>query len=64
MTIQEVRSIAKTLGIKTARMSKADIIRAIQAAEGNFDCYGSPADGYCDQEDCIWREDCLTSAGA
>ncbi|HJX73577.1 MAG TPA: Rho termination factor N-terminal domain-containing protein [Candidatus Deferrimicrobiaceae bacterium] len=59
MTINQVREIAKKLGINTARMTKADIIRAIQRAEGNFDCFGSARDGYCDQATCLWRNDCL-----
>ena len=59
MTINQVREIAKKLGINTARMTKADIIRAIQRAEGNFDCFGSAWDGYCDQATSLWREDCL-----
>jgi len=59
MTIIEVREIAKKRGIRTARMAKADIVRAIQRAEGNFDCFGSAWDGYCDQGNCLWRGDCL-----
>lgn len=59
MKIQELRIIAKARGIRTARMRKADLIRAIQRAEGNFDCFGSPGEGSCDQLNCAWREDCL-----
>ena len=59
MKLQELRAIAKARGIKTARMSKAAIVRAIQQEEGNFECYGTAADGYCDQGGCAWREDCL-----
>ncbi|MCX7920061.1 MAG: Rho termination factor N-terminal domain-containing protein [bacterium] len=59
MTINEVRKIAKDKGIKlAARQTKAEIIRMIQKAEGNFDCFGT-AQGYCDQLNCLWREDCL-----
>ena len=59
MTINKIREIARKRGIRTARMAKADLIRTIQRAEGNFDCFGSPWDGYCDQGNCLWREDCL-----
>lgn len=62
MQMTEIRTIAKTLGVKTARMSKADIIKEIQKAEGNFDCFATPSDGYCDQMGCLWRDDCLKSA--
>lgn len=61
MEMEEVRRKAKVLGIKTAQMKKADLIRQIQKAEGNFDCFGT-AEDYCDQWDCCFREDCLSSA--
>ena len=59
MHIQTIRSIAKKLGISSAKVSKPELIRAIQRAEGNFDCFDTASDGYCDQYDCFWREDCL-----
>ena len=59
MTIIQVREIARKHGINTARRAKADLVRAIQRAEGNFDCFGSALGGDCDQGDCLWREDCL-----
>lgn len=60
MLIKEVSAIAKKYGIKTGKLKKSDLIRAIQLHEGNFDCFGSATDGYCDQYECFWREDCLT----
>lgn len=62
MHIQTIRNIAKERGIKAGRMAKADIIRTIQHEEGNFDCFGTAVDGYCDQGECSWREDCLPSS--
>jgi hypothetical protein len=59
MKIQKIRSIAKEMGVKSARMSKGEIIRAIQEAEGNFPCFGTARDGFCDREDCMWKADCL-----
>ncbi len=59
MTLKEVREMAKEKGIKVGKMKKDEIIRSIQRAEGNFDCYGSADSGYCSQDDCLWREDCL-----
>lgn len=59
MKIQELRAIAKKRRIKTAGMRNADIIRAIQRDEGNFPCFGTAWDGYCDQRKCAWREDCF-----
>jgi hypothetical protein len=64
MRIQEIRVIAKKKGVHSARMRKEEIIRAIQRAEGNFDCFGSPSEGVCDQMRCTWREDCLPGPAA
>jgi len=61
MRIKTIRDIAKERGIKAGRMAKADIIRAIQRIEGNFDCFNTAVDGYCDQEGCSWRDDCLSA---
>lgn len=58
MKINEVRKRAKALGVNTKALGKTDLIRQIQKAEGNFDCFGR-ANGYCDQWDCCFREDCL-----
>jgi len=33
-------------------------IRSIQHIGGNPECF-EEADGYCDREDCLWREYCL-----
>ena len=64
MQINEIRTIAKDLGLKTAKLNKTDMIHMIQKREGNFDCFASPVDGYCDQMGCLWRDDCLKSAKA
>ena len=62
MNMQEVRGMAKEYGIKTSRMSKVNLIKAIQLAEGNFSCFASATGGDCDQQDCIWRTDCFAAA--
>ena len=54
----EVREMAKALGLKTGRKSKAGLIREIQLAEGAFDCFGT-AGGECEQTECVWREMCF-----
>ena len=59
MTLKQVKDMAKTKGIKVGNMKKANIIRTIQKAEGNFDCFGTAINGECNQSDCLWREDCL-----
>ncbi len=62
MKLLEIKTVAKTKGIRAGKMKKAELIRAIQRAEGNYDCYGSATSGFCDQMDCLWREDCLLSS--
>ncbi|MFH1642135.1 MAG: SAP domain-containing protein [Nanoarchaeota archaeon] len=58
MKTNDVIKKAKKLGIKAGKMKKGDIVRAIQKAEGNFDCFES-AIGDCDQVCCTWRTDCI-----
>ena len=58
MKMLDIKAKAKDLGIRSGKMKKEDLIRAIQEEEGNFPCFGS-AMGHCSQEDCCWREDCL-----
>ena len=48
MRVKELQKMAKELGIKTTGPRKAELIRAIQSAEENFDCLGTATD-YCDQ---------------
>jgi hypothetical protein len=59
MKIQEIREKAKALGLKiTFGLSKTELIRRVQKAEGNFDCFGTAKD-YCDQFQCCFRDDCF-----
>lgn len=58
MNMTQIKAKAKELGIKPGKMRKAELIREIQKAEGNFECFGT-ADNSCDQMDCCWREDCI-----
>jgi hypothetical protein len=59
MTLKQVKDMAKTKGVKAGNMKKENIIRAIQKAEGNFDCFGTASEEVCDQINCLWKEDCL-----
>lgn len=62
MRMQEIRDIAKQHGLKTSRQNKVDLVRHIQSAEGNFNCFATAVDGICDQYGCLWREDCFAAA--
>ncbi|MFW9604556.1 MAG: SAP domain-containing protein [Trichlorobacter sp.] len=58
MKLADVKKIAAEHGIVVGRMRKAEIIRAIQRAEGNEDCYSIGKAAHCCQEECLWRTDC------
>lgn len=60
MKMGKIKKMAKSLGLKISpEMKKAEVIKEIQRKEGNFDCFGT-AVNYCDQDKCLFREDCLT----
>jgi hypothetical protein len=58
MKVADVKEKARGLNVKVSGTNKTKMIRAIQAAEGNFPCFKTARD-QCDQFDCLWREDCL-----
>ena len=58
MTMARIRERAELLGIQPGKMKKDELITAIQAAEGNYTCYGW-SNQTCDQVYCCWREDCF-----
>jgi hypothetical protein len=62
MKMQEIREIAKNTGIKAGKMSKMELIRSIQRAEGNNDCFAGDNASGCEQLNCLWREDCGAAA--
>lgn len=62
MQMQDIRTIAKNFGLKTARQTKVDLVRSIQLAEGNFSCFATAVNGICDQVGCAWRDDCFEAA--
>ena len=60
MKMTEIRSMAKSRGLKLGvGVTKIKAIRMIQLDEGNFDCFARAESGYCDQDGCIFRQDCL-----
>jgi ribulose kinase len=62
MKMQDIRKIAKEIGLKSGKLSKTLLVKQIQVSEGNFDCFASASNDYCDQKNCIWQEDCLNLA--
>ena len=58
MKVEEIKKMAQKMGF-TATGPKAELIKTIQQKEGNFACFGTAIDGFCDQDKCLWRTDCL-----
>lgn len=58
MKIDEIKEIAKQHDIKVGKMKKAELVRAIQQAEGNDTCFETGQASACGQEECLWRADC------
>ena len=59
MNMQEVKKMAQGMGLKTHSMKKTEVIRAIQRAENNFDCYGTQRLESCQENECLWKKDCI-----
>jgi hypothetical protein len=60
MNIRQLQEKAKNIGIDPGKMKKTELIHTIQKTEGFTPCFGT-ANGYCPQEACCFRDDCLTS---
>ncbi|MDD2367578.1 MAG: SAP domain-containing protein [Desulfuromonadaceae bacterium] len=58
MKLEEIKEIAKRHDIKTGKLKKADLVRAIQLAEGNEVCFEVGRSESCGQHECLWRADC------
>jgi hypothetical protein len=58
MKLEEIKEIARQLNIKVGKLKKAELVRAIQLAEGNYVCFESGHASECGQAECLWRSDC------
>lgn len=59
MKMNDIRALAKCLGVNSFGKTKVELIKEIQRRQGNFDCFGSAKD-YCDQLECLFRSSCLS----
>jgi len=59
MKLQEVKTIAKRRGIDPGHMRKDELIKSIQRADGNNDCFGTTLSKECGKISCLWKKDCL-----
>jgi len=58
MKMTEIRKVAKAKGVNAFGMTKQDLIRAVQRAENNRDCFNRGESSACGQAACAWRSDC------
>jgi len=58
MKLQEIKEIARRLEIPVRKMTKAELIRAIQRKEANTECFETGAASTCGQDKCLWMDDC------
>jgi len=58
MRTRDIRKRAMELGLRIDSDNKLELIRAIQAAEGNPQCFRTGCTS-CDQTECCWMEDCI-----
>ncbi len=58
MKLEEIKGIAKQHDFKVGKMKKAELVRAIQSAEGNDPCFATTRASECGQPECLWRSDC------
>ncbi|MBF0266511.1 MAG: SAP domain-containing protein [Gammaproteobacteria bacterium] len=59
MKMDDIKKIAKDMGLKIAKLKKNDLVRMIQEAEENIPCFATPAVTSCGQDSCLWRDDCI-----
>ncbi|MFU8817424.1 MAG: hypothetical protein ACNA7W_18915 [Pseudomonadales bacterium] len=62
MNVADIRTIARSKGVRPLPKSKLSMVRAIQESEGNFPCFGTAYESDCDQALCLWRSDCFKAA--
>ena len=58
MKLQEIKEIAQKLEIPVKKMTKAELIRAIQKKEENTECFETGVASECGQDNCLWINDC------
>ena len=58
MKLEEIKAIAKQHDIKVGKLKKAELVQAIQVAEGNEVCFETSQAETCGQSECLWRSDC------
>jgi len=58
MNMNEIKTIAAEHGVKPGKLKKAELVRAIQKAENNPECFMIGLLDQCVEYDCLWRGGC------
>jgi hypothetical protein len=58
MNMKEIKKIAAERGVVPGKLKKAELVRAIQRAENNPECFMIGMLDQCVEYDCLWRDDC------
>jgi hypothetical protein len=58
MNMKEIKAIAVERGVQPGKLKKAELVRAIQKAENNPECFENGVFDQCVEDDCLWRGDC------
>ncbi len=58
MKMSDIQGIAKSRGVAPGRMTKVELVRTMQHAEGNAACFQTGLAGSCGQDGCLWRAVC------
>lgn len=58
MKLEEIKTIVQRYSIKAGKMKKSELVRAIQRAEGNEQCFEAGKFASCGQISCSWRNIC------
>lgn len=58
MKVSEIKEIVRQRNLKVGKSTKSELIRSIQFAEGNQECFATNTPAECGQQSCVWREDC------
>ena len=46
-------------GLTETVLARVETVRLAQRQEGSFDCFATARQGYCDQGQCLYRNECL-----
>lgn len=57
--LELISDMAEKCGVDIKGMDLVEAVRTIQRHEGHFDCFAKAGNGFCDQNGCLFYEDCV-----